>query len=174
MTPHPESLKIVRYPDPVLRQVAEPIDAIDDTIKAVAARMIVLMYEAEGVGLAAPQVGLSWRLFVVRGLEQGEPDRVFINPRLETHGDDVACEEGCLSLPKIHVDVVRPEAATITALDLDGQEFTLESDEHPARIWQHEYAHLDGKLIIDRLTPMQRLATRKAIKELKAAAARAH
>ncbi|MHC5114646.1 MAG: peptide deformylase [Planctomycetota bacterium] len=167
----PAALSIVAYPAPVLKEKARPVEAVDDEVRAVALRMIELMHEADGVGLAGPQVGLSWRLFVTHGRDADPEDMVYINPRLElAKGDLESQEEGCLSLPGITVQVRRPAVATITALDLDGNEFTRSAEGMLARIWQHENDHLDGVLILDRMSPMDRLANRKAIKELEAAA----
>jgi peptide deformylase len=168
----PAKLAIVNYPASVLRLKAKPIRAVTDEIKIVALRMLQLMHEAPGVGLAAPQVGLSWRMFVAN--HSGEPgdDRVFINPVLSEPTRNVEdYEEGCLSLPEIRADIRRPKGITISALGLDGLPFTLTSDELPARIWQHETDHLDGVLIIDRMSPGDRTALRRKIKELEEAAA---
>lgn len=172
----PDTLAIVHYPAPILRRKTEPIQTIDEEVKAVAARMIELMYEAEGVGLAAPQVGLPWRLFVTMPPEEErdpEPSGegvVFINPgiRIDNKEMDVV-EEGCLSLPEIRTDIRRPIGVTITALNLNGDSFTQSRDDFMARVWQHELDHLNGMLIIDRMTPMARITLRKAIKELEAA-----
>ncbi len=161
-------LEILQYPDPSLRTVARPIDPIDDIVRAVAARMFELMHEAEGAGLAAPQVGLSWRMFVTRGDEE-HPDRVFVNPGIpKLDGELEVRPEGCLSLSGLTVDVRRPAAATLTSLDLDGRSMTLAATGLMARIWQHEHDHLNGVLIIDKMTPMDRIANRKLIKELEA------
>lgn len=133
--------------------------------------MIEVMYEAEGVGLAAPQVGASIRLFVADPREGDALDPVvFINPTLELEGDWISEEEGCLSIPDVRVHVRRPTVSTIRAFDLDGNPFELQSDTLAARVWQHETDHLDGVLIIDRMSPLDRLATRKALKELRSAA----
>ncbi len=163
-------LQILHFPAPVLRTVAQPIDAIDDTVAAVAARMLDLMHEADGAGLAAPQVGLSWRMFVTKA-DDRRPDLVYVNPGLgELDSEFAVREEGCLSLPAITAEVRRPASATMTALDLAGREFTLRDDGLLARVWQHEIDHLDGVLIIDKMTPMDRIANRKPLKELEAAA----
>lgn len=165
------NLRVLRYPAPALRAKAKPIDGIDDQVRAVAARMLAMLREHEGVGLAAPQVGLPWRLFVTNTFRDGDVDRVYINPRLDklTRESELH-EEGCLSLPGINADILRPVGATITALDLDGREFSLTNDDFLARVWQHEIDHLDGVLIIDRMRPMDRLANRKAVKELESVA----
>lgn len=164
-------LTIQHYPASVLREPTRPIEEIDQTVRDVARRMLELMWEADGVGLAAPQVGLPWRMFVTNAREADPVDRVFINPVVKPgDGPITPMEEGCLSLPGINVEVRRPPSATVTAQDLDGNEFTLRAEGFLARVCQHENDHLDAVLIIDRMSPMDRLATRKTIKELKAAA----
>lgn len=167
------TLQILHYPAPQLRCRAEPIEKVDGFIKAVAARMIELMREANGLGLAAPQVGLAWRMFITNGQEDG-PDRVYINPTITFVDTELVLrEEGCLSVPGVNVELRRPRAATINAQDLTGKKFELTDHELLARVWQHELDHLDGVLIIDKMSPMDRLATRKILKELEADAARA-
>lgn len=167
MSRDPDQLQIVRYPHPALRTAAAKVDPADPAVRAVARRMIQLMHEARGVGLAAPQVGLAWRLFVANPSVEPGDDRVFINPVLTDPGTESHVhEEGCLSLPGITCDVRRPTRITIQATDLEGKSFTLTSDQLPARVWQHEYDHLEGILIIDKMTPMDRMANRKTIREL--------
>ncbi|MFG0258065.1 MAG: peptide deformylase [Phycisphaerales bacterium JB043] len=181
MSIDPGSLSIVSYPDPVLKRKAEPVDAITDEVRAVALRMIDLMHEAEGIGLAAPQVGLSWRLFVAHvppdesrlladdPMTATEIPLVFLNPRLhDFEGDLEPFEEGCLSLPDIRGEVRRPPRVSVSATDLEGSEFTLRTDDLLARCMQHEHDHLDGVLIIDRMTQLSRMKTRSAIKNLEA------
>lgn len=167
----PSQLHILHYPAPVLRQRAQPIKDINDEVRAVAARMIALMDEAEGIGLAAPQVGLPWRLFVANARRDNETARVYINPKLVSlTGELEFYEEGCLSIPNIRAEIRRPTTVTIAATDLEGRPFTLTDDDLLARVWQHEYDHLDGVLIIDKMTPIDRLAKRRAIKDLEEAA----
>ena len=168
MSVDPKHLQIVCFPHPVLCRQAEAIGEITDEVRAVAARMIELMTEADGVGLAAPQVGISWRLFVTAARED-EPQRVFVNPRITSVSDegDVA-EEGCLSLPNVRVEVRRAEAISVQARDLEGREFDVESGQLSARVWQHEMDHLNGVLIIDRMGTRDRIANRKAIRDLQA------
>jgi peptide deformylase len=167
MSVDPAMLRIVLYPDPVLHRRAEPVETVDETVRAVAENMIALMFEADGVGLAAPQVGLSWRMFVARAIDDDDEPNVFINPVLELHrSEPIIREEGCLSLPNITADIRRPEVVTITALGLDGRPFTLENEGFVARVWQHEFDHLEGVLITDRMSPIDRLATRKALKAM--------
>jgi peptide deformylase len=163
-------LRILRYPHPALRTPGRPVGEIDQDVRAVAARMLALMHEAEGAGLAAPQVGLAWRLFVT-GARDGRPDLVYVNPRLTQLGGAMQVRtEGCLSLPGIDVEIRRPASAAITALDLEGREFSLSDEEMLARVWQHEIDHLDGILIIDRMSTLDRIATRRVLRELEAGA----
>lgn len=167
----PSRLRVAHFPDDVLRRKAKAVERVDDEVRLVVERMIELMREHEGIGLASPQVGVSLRIFVV-DISLAETDQaVYINPRLSAfEGDLVAREEGCLSLPGIRADIRRPPRVTITALDLDGREFTRSADGLLARVWQHEFDHLEGILILDRMTPLDRIATRRTVKNLLAAA----
>ncbi|MBB6431183.1 peptide deformylase [Algisphaera agarilytica] len=168
----PAALRIVLYPHPVLREVAQPLDEVDDHVRGVADRMIELMHEARGVGLAAPQVGLPWRMFVINPTNEPGEDTVIINPQLSSPGSHTEPrDEGCLSLPGITAEVTRPTEITLSALDRDGNPFTLSSDDFPARVWQHEYDHLDGVLILDKMTRIDRMANKRAIAELEAGGA---
>ncbi len=169
----PESLKIVLYPDPVLRKPCEPVPEVTDEVRQVAARMLQLMHEARGVGLAAPQVGLSWRLFVANPTGEPEDDRVFINPQFSNPTEQMHTrDEGCLSIPHVTGDITRPLGITIDALDEHGQPFQLTSQELAARVWQHETDHLDGILILDRMPAIDKVANRQAIQDLENAAAK--
>ena len=167
MSVDPRKLRIVLYPDPVLRAKAAQVPRIDDELRCVIARMTELMHQADGVGLAAPQVGLSLRLFVANATGDAADDRVFINPVLLAPSQEIeAASEGCLSIPEVRGEVRRPRAITIEACDERGEKFTLTSDALPARIWQHEVDHLDGVLILDRMSPLDKLANRRRIKQL--------
>ena len=164
----PKSLEIVCFPDPILRKVAKPIEQITDHVHAVAMRMLELMHEAPGVGLAAPQVGLPWRLFVANPTREEGQDSVFINPVLTNPSSQMAeVEEGCLSLPQVTANIRRPAAISIETLNLKGQTVQHHSEELAARVWQHENDHLDGVLILDRMSPIDKLANRSVIRELK-------
>jgi len=168
----PETLEILPYPAEVLSRRAESIGVVTDEVKAVAARMLALMHEVEGIGLAAPQVGIPWRLFVTRQPDDHEGDggQVFVNPTIEvldpTPVEDI---EGCLSLPGIEVTVRRAEGIRLMATTLDGDAVTEDRCDHFARVYQHECDHLDGILIIDRMTTMDRMRNRRAIRDLKRA-----
>ncbi len=160
----------MRYPDPILSRRAVPVGEIDDEVRDLAARMVELMYDADGVGLAAPQVGVSKRLFVADPrLSETPAPQVFINPEIVAEGDADVAEEGCLSIPEIRLMVRRPTSVRIRARGLDGEWFELEDDDFPGRVWQHEFDHLEGRLIIDRMTPRDRLVHRRALKALREA-----
>ncbi len=162
------SRDIVVHPHPVLRMKARPIERIDAFVHELVDDMRRIVQVHDGIGIAAPQVGESVRIFLTCGRD-GEPERVFINPRLEQSGAGELCDEGCLSLPDIRAEILRPPVVRITAMGLDGREFVLESDGFPGRVWQHENDHLDGMLIIDRMRPLDRLANRRALRDLERA-----
>ena len=181
--PDAGSLTLQIYPARVLREKAKPITDLPPSprLKAIIERMFQMMVEEEGIGLAAPQVGLGLRLFVVnvppneeRSADSDPPTATrgpvaYINPRFTNPtGAAAASEEGCLSLPDIRGDVLRPPTITITALDIDGKEFTQTATGLLARCWQHEMDHLDGVLIIDKFTQLSRLKNRRAVKDLEA------
>ena len=169
-----EQLKIINYPDPRLKKVSKPLDAIDDSVKQLAARMFELMREHKGVGLAAPQVGKNVRLFVMNHTGDPADDRVYINPSLfEAEGSEEG-EEGCLSLPGINAHVVRDKTLRIVAIDLDGKEIDQKATGYQARVWQHEFDHLNGTLITDRMGPVAKMATRKKLKEMEEQYAEEH
>ncbi|BAM04578.1 peptide deformylase [Phycisphaera mikurensis] len=162
-----DSLTIRHHPDPVLRERCRPVDAAGEEARAVARRMIELMHAAPGVGLAAPQVGLPWRLFVANWSGDEGDDHVFFNPVLsDASAATAAKEEGCLSLPEVQVEVTRPREVTIRAVGLDGEAFQRTASGFPARVWQHECDHLDGVMILDKMTRLDRLANRRAIADL--------
>ena len=160
---------VILHPHPVLRMKARNVEKIDGFVKQLVDDMFRLAKENDGIGIAAPQVGESLRIFIMLEREE-DPRRAFINPRLELTGASELCDEGCLSLPDIRGEIMRPTVARITALDLEGNEFTLESSDFPARVWQHEFDHLEGVLIIDRMRPLDKLANRRALRDLERAA----
>jgi peptide deformylase len=147
-------MKIYKLGEEVLRQKCSPVEPseIDDKMRALFQEMFETMDEAEGVGLAAPQVGISKRFFVVTS--DDDVRRVFINPQIiKTSAKMCEYDEGCLSLPGFDETIVRPEEVTVTALDENGKQFTLDADGLLARIIQHENDHLDGIVYIDRGNP---------------------
>ncbi len=162
-----DTLSIIKYPDPRLRKVCETIVDFDDSLRALAVRMVELMNEAEGIGLAAPQVGILKRLFVCGVV--GKPDAwmAFANPTLaDLDGPADSAEEGCLSIPDVNVTIRRPISCRIDAQDLDGNPIAYEASELMARCWQHECDHLQGRLIVDRMSPADQVANRRALKRL--------
>jgi len=164
--PEPASLDLVFYPEPKLKIVAKDVQQFDEWLVAVVERMKDLMVQHKGVGLAAPQVGLSLRLFVASPSGKREEAVAFINPTLtDEHGSEEG-EEGCLSLPDIRIKVPRFKSLRIEALDAQGKPFSQSLEDFPARIAQHENDHLDGILLLDRMSPMAKLANRRKIKEL--------
>jgi len=161
-----DDLKIIEYPDPRLRKVSTPVASFDSSLKALAAKMLSLMREARGVGLAAPQVGQNIRLFVMNHTGDPKDDRAYVNPDLtEAEGSEEA-EEGCLSLPGINANIVRDKTLRIRAKDLDGNDIDEKATGYLARVWQHEFDHLNGTMIIDRMGPVAKMANRKALREM--------
>lgn len=141
--------QIRQYPDPALRMQAREIEP-DDDLRRLAERMIELMHDAHGVGLAATQVGVLRRMFVFQTQEDDEA-RVVVNPQISSRSDETETDdEGCLSLQGVLVPVERPTAVTIEGIDLDGAPLKLELEGMAARVVQHETDHLDGVLIVDR------------------------
>jgi peptide deformylase len=152
------SLEIIHFPHPTLRHRSKPIKKVDAELRAIVAEMFELMYEHEGVGLAANQVNLPYRLFVTN--VEGDPkikeaECVFINPVLSKGRGQVEDEEGCLSIPDLRAPIVRKESIHVQAYDLAGNEIEGDINGFAARVLQHETDHLDGTLFIDRLGPAQ-------------------
>jgi peptide deformylase len=150
-------MRIVYYPDPVLRKRAAPVAPDHAGLEDLVADMVGAMDEARGVGLAAPQVGLSIRLFLANPSGDAEDLLVCINPEVTPHGPTESAEEGCLSLPDLHAQVVRPTLVKMTWTGLDGVRHTDEFEGFLARILQHEYDHLEGVLFFERMTPADRI-----------------
>jgi peptide deformylase len=147
-------LDIVTYGNEILGRKAEPVKDIDDRIRALASDMLEAM-AGKGIGLAGPQVDSPLRLFVTN--VEGDKPRIFINPEIVlTSQEIVGIEEGCLSLPRLYLDVVRPESVRVQAWNEKGRPFTVETDGLLARVILHEYDHLEGLLFIDRLKPGKR------------------
>jgi peptide deformylase len=142
--------------DPILRQRAEEVEEIDDDLRELAEEMFETMYTEEGIGLAAPQVGVSKRLFVMDIREDGAEPQAVVNPVIVEHSGSERGEEGCLSLPGLIGAVERPARIVVEGLDLDGKPLRIEASELLARCIQHEIDHLDGVLFIDHLSPLKR------------------
>lgn len=160
--------EIRRIGDPVLRQRAKEVTDVDGKLVRLAEDMVETMYAAPGVGLAAPQVGVQKRLFVY---DVGDGAHTIVNPEIRESSGEWAYEEGCLSIPGLSFELVRPKEVHLVGYDLDGNEISIEADELLARAFQHELDHLDGVLYIERLDPDQRKAALKIIREQKLSAA---
>jgi peptide deformylase len=154
-----------KFGDPVLRTRARPVDRFDDALRDEVARMGLLMNDAIGVGLAATQVGVLHRLLVYR-VHQQSPVFALVNPEIEWAGSELeTLEEGCLSLPNVHVDVERPVYVRVKALNEFGEPVSIEASGLEARVIQHEVDHLDGVLVLDRISRSQRKEAMKALRE---------
>ncbi|MGE4297467.1 MAG: peptide deformylase [Desulfovibrionaceae bacterium] len=160
-------LTIRTYPDPVLAQKAAEIGEMTPALRELAANMAETMYGDSGIGLAAPQVGESIRMVVVdvTGPENKAGLMTLINPRIVASEGEVDSEEGCLSLPNLRCTVTRKERVTVQALDLDGKSVTIEADELLAVCLQHELDHLDGVILVDRISRLKRLLYDKKVKK---------
>jgi peptide deformylase len=162
-----EELKIIYYPDPRLRKVSASVQAFDDRLRALATRMLELMRDAKGVGLAAPQVGENIRMFVMNPTGEAGDDRIYVNPVLSDpdEGEEEA-EEGCLSLPGINTNIWRTKMLRMDAQDLEGKPFSDTQSGFVARVWQHETDHLNGTLITDRMGPVAKMQWKRRLREL--------
>jgi peptide deformylase len=153
-----------KFGDPVLRTRARPVERFDETLREEVRRMGELMIDAIGVGLAATQVGVLHRLLVYR-VHQQAPVVALVNPEIEWSGSEQeTLEEGCLSLPDVHVDVERPVHVRVNALDEYGDPITIEASGLEARVIQHEMDHLDGILVLDRISRPQRKEAMRALR----------
>jgi len=148
-------LTIRQYGDPVLKERTREVEDIDAAVVSLVDSMIETMYAAPGSGLAANQVGVQRRIFVY-DTGDGDGARTIINPRILESDGEWVFEEGCLSIPGLSWEIVRPNAVHLVGLDLDGNELSIEASEYEGRIFQHEVDHLDGILLIERLDPDQR------------------
>jgi peptide deformylase len=150
------------FGDPVLRQRCAEVTEFDGSLRRLAADMIETMYDAPGVGLAANQVGVQQRVFVY---DIGEGPHTVVNPTIVETSGEWEYDEGCLSVPGLYFTIARPKWATLTGLDLDGNEFTMVGEDLLARVFLHETDHLDGKLLLDRLDPDTRKEAMRALRE---------
>jgi peptide deformylase len=158
------SLPIRQYGDPVLKERTREVDEIDGAVATLVDSMIETMYAAPGSGLAANQVGVQRRIFVY---DIGEGARTIINPQIIESDGEWTYDEGCLSIPGLSWEIVRPNAVHLVGLDLDGNEISIEASELEGRVFQHELDHLDGVLLVERLNEDQR---KDALKILRARA----
>lgn len=164
-----DNLKIVLYPDPVLRKHCEPVppEFFGERLTALACRMTELMHgRGIGVGLAAPQVGVPIRMFVCNATGLEGNDWAYVNPIFTDLTGRTIDTEGCLSIPGVNVSVARAASAAMTGHRTDGTEFTAHATGMECRVWQHECDHLDGRLIIDRISETEKITNRRALKAL--------
>ena len=161
-------LRIVKYPHPALRHKSKPLRRVDGELKSAVREMFDLMYAQKGIGLAANQVDLPYRFFILNA--EGDPEKgqefVFLNPVIAKRSGTEEAEEGCLSFPEIYAPVKRSAKIVISAYDLAGHEVNYELNGLMGRAAQHEYDHLDGVLFIDRLTPTGLLSVKQALSDL--------
>lgn len=162
-------MQIVHYPHPGLRCKARPLTSIDKQVQLYAGHMLDLMYEARGLGLAAPQVSLPYQILVMNpsgDAADRTQEGVYLNPVIvERKGGTVEGEEGCLSLPGLYQKVRRAKSVTVHAYNLRGEAVEIVAHELPSRVWQHEVDHLHGILFIDKIGPLAKLAARGQLKE---------
>ncbi|MGB2808076.1 MAG: peptide deformylase [Sedimentisphaerales bacterium] len=161
-----EKCQLTHYPADVLAKSASPVEKIDDNIRQLVEKMIDIMIKNKGVGLAAPQIGVPLRLFIISLDGNRESVKVFINPDVTPTGELDAVEEGCLSVPGIFTRIRRYKKCKVIATDLDGNEFTEEADGLFARALQHENDHINGVTIVSRMGQTAKIARRKQLKKL--------
>ncbi len=161
-------MKIVRYPHPALRQPAKPLAAIDKQVHLDAARMLELMYEHRGLGLAANQVFLPYRIVVLNPTgdpQQRDKEEVLLNPAILERKGSIEGEEGCLSFPDLFQKIRRAKTVAVQAYNLKGEVVAKVVSDLEARLWQHEVDHLDGILFIDKMGTIAKLSSRGKLKE---------
>jgi peptide deformylase len=154
-------LTIRQYGDPVLKERTREVDEIDGSVASLVESMLETMYAAPGTGLAANQVGVQRRIFVY---DVGDGPQTVINPRIVESDGEWVYDEGCLSVPGLSWEIVRPNAVHLVGLDLDGNELSLEGTELEGRVFQHELDHLDGILLVERLNEDQRKEALKILR----------
>ncbi len=159
-------MEVVTYPNPVLKTMAKPIEEINSEIRQIAEEMLETMYDACGIGLAAPQVGLSIRLVVLDVAGEKTGERVFINPHIIEEKGETLEEEGCLSFPDVMGKIIRSQYVKVVAYNLKGEKLEMEAEGLLGRAWQHEIDHLNGCLFIEKMTPASTIANQSRLKEL--------
>ena len=166
-------LEILHHPDPRLRNVAAPVEMVDDAVRALADDLLETMYASRGIGLAAVQVGIARRVIVVDVSPERNAPLAVINPRVaESHEEEAEFEEGCLSVPGVYETVSRPARVRVEGWDRDGKPLSLEAEGTLAACLQHEIDHLDGRLFVDYLSRLKQHRIRKrAIKQQREALA---
>ncbi len=161
-----EKCKITHYPADVLAKPAEPVGQIDESIHKIADKMIDIMLENKGMGLAGPQAGVPLRIFIITLDGTRENVKVYINPTVTCEGKLDSAEEGCLSVPGVYTKVRRCKKCTVIATGLDGKQFTEDAEGLYARCLQHEYDHIEGLTIADKMSTAAKIAHRRRLKKL--------
>lgn len=161
-----DKCRITHYPAGVLGRRAEPVEEINADILRLVDKMIDIMLENKGVGLAAPQAGVSLRLFIISLDGSRENVKAYVNPTVTPIGELAAIDEGCLSVPGVYTKIRRYEKCEVTATDLDGSEFTDQAEGLYARVLQHEYDHIEGITIVNRMAQTARIVHRRQLKKL--------
>lgn len=169
----PELLSVLRHPDTFLRRKARAVERIDDDVRSMAARMVHTMFAHSGLGLAATQVGWDARLAVVSGTGRPGDELVIVNPEIVDAWGSEARDEGCLSFPGVTAVITRRKGVRLRYTGLDGQQHEMENDQLLARCCLHEIDHLDGITFLSKMTPADKLANRRALRDLEESAARA-
>ena len=163
----PLEYDLTLYPTPVLRKKAAPVEEFGPELEALVEAMFRRMRASGGVGLAAPQIGLKKRLLVLNATGEEGDDLVLVNPTmLERSGPVTTYEEGCLSFPGIYAEIERPDSCRVRAQDVNGNEFEATYEGFVSRVVQHEYDHLEGVLLVDRMSPADKLGNRAALEDL--------
>jgi peptide deformylase len=158
-------LHIVTYPHPALKKPAVPVTVFDEKVEEIVQKMMALMYQEEGVGLAAPQVGLSLRIFVLDVSEEKNEPRCFVNPRIVDSQGECLSKEGCLSLPELYLEIKRAETVTVEYQDQKGHPQLWTTDGLAARCIQHEYDHLEGILMYEHLSNLKKMMAVKKLRK---------
>ena len=162
-----DKCRITHYPAGVLAGPAKAVEKIDDNIRQLVAKMTDIMLENKGVGLAAPQAGVPLRFFIISLDGTKENLKVYVNPTVTPVGEVESVEEGCLSVPGVYTKIRRYKRCKVTATDLEGKEFSEEAEGLYARALQHEYDHIEGTTIADRMGSAARIVHRKQLKKLR-------
>jgi peptide deformylase len=162
-----ENCHITHIPAQVLAEPAKSVEKIDESVHRLVDKMADIMVEHKGVGLAGPQAGVPLRIFIISLDGQKENVRAFINPTVVCDGKTVSNEEGCLSVPGVFTRIRRYKKCTVTATGLDGKVFTEEAEDLYARALQHEFDHINGTTIADKMSTVAKIAHRKKLQELK-------
>lgn len=162
------NLGITKYGNPVLRKVAEPVTEINDEIRKIVNDMLDTMYASEGVGIAAPQIGISKRIIIVdvNPNEASVKPLILINPEIVEASGEIKEQEGCLSIPDIRSEVKRYERVVVEGLDLDGKKIRVEGTDLLARALQHEIDHINGKLFIDHLSKLKQQLLKNQLRKI--------